>query len=67
MNRYSVKQPQDIFIKIKIKLHGIEKKKNPGKKLNEIYIIAFILSVGQLVVQLYLHQEKLFTGHILEI
>ena len=35
-------------------------KKNPEKKLNEIYIIVFILSVGQLVVQHYLHQEKLF-------
>ena len=36
-------------------------KKNPRKKLNEIYIIAFILSEGQLVVKLYLHQEKLFS------
>ena len=35
--------------------------KNPGKTLNEIYIIAFILSGDQLVVQLYLHQEKLFS------
>ena len=29
-------------------------KKNPEKKLNETYIIAFILPGGQLVVQLYL-------------
>ena len=34
-------------------------KKNPGKKLYEIYIIAFILSGGQLVVQPYLHKEML--------
>ena len=34
-------------------------KKNPGKKLNKIYIIALIL-LDQLVVQLYLYQEKLF-------
>ena len=59
MDRYSVKQPQNIIIKVKIKQHGIGKK-NPEKKLNEIYIIVFILSVGQLVVQHYLHQEKLF-------
>ena len=37
------------------------KKKNTGKKLNEICIIAFILSVRQLHVQLHLHQEKLFS------
>ena len=36
-------------------------KKNPGKNVNGIYIIAFILSGGYLVVQLYLHQEKLFS------
>ena len=47
MDRYSVKQPQNIIIKVKIKEHGIGKK-NTGKNLNEIYIIAFILSVGQL-------------------
>ena len=34
---------------------GLEKK-NPGKKLNKTCIIAFILSAGHLVVQLYLHQ-----------
>ena len=34
-------------------------KKNAGKKLYEI--IAFILSVGQLVVQHYLHYKKLFS------
>ena len=37
------------------------KKNNTGKKLNEICIIAFILSVRQLYVQLHLHQEKLFS------
>ena len=47
MDRYSVKQPQNIIIKVKIKEHGIGKK-NTGKNLNEIYIIAFIVSVGQL-------------------
>ena len=36
-------------------------KKNTGKTLNKIYIIAFILSVRQSLVQLYLHQEKLFS------
>ena len=36
-------------------------KKDTGKKLNEIYMIAFILSVRQLLVQLYLYQEKLFS------
>ena len=36
-------------------------KKNPRKNLNEIYITAFILSEGQLVVPLYTHQEKLFS------
>ena len=51
---YSIKQPQNIIIKVRIKEHKI------GKKLNEIYI-AFILSVRQLLVQLYLYQEKLFS------
>ena len=55
MDIYSVKQPQNIIIKIKIKQHGIGKN-NPGKKL-----IGFVLSVGQLVVELYLHQAKLFS------
>ena len=36
-------------------------KKNTGKTLNKIYIIAFILPVRQSLVQLYLHQEKLFS------
>ena len=36
-------------------------KKNQGKKLNEIYIIVFILSGSKLVIQLFLHQEKLFS------
>ena len=36
-------------------------KKDTGKKLNEIYMIAFILPVRQLLVQLYLYQEKLFS------
>ena len=35
-------------------------RKNTGKKLNEIYIIAFIFSETVLV-QLCLHQEKLFS------
>ena len=60
MDIYSVKQPQNIIIKIKIKQHGIGKN-IPGKKLIEIYIIGFVLSVGQLVVELYLHQAKLFS------
>ena len=45
MDIYSVKQPQNI-IKIKLKQHKI------GKKLNKIYIIAFMLSVRQSLVQL---------------
>ena len=60
MDIYSVKQPQNIIIKIKIKQHGIGKN-NPGKKFFEIYIIGFVLSVCQLVVELYLHQAKLFS------
>ena len=55
LDRYSVKQPQNIILKVKIKQCGI------GKKLNEIYVIAFILSVGQLDFQPYLHQQKLFS------
>ena len=31
------------------------------KKLNKTYIIVFILYVRQIHVQLYLHQEKLFS------
>ena len=59
IDRYSVKQPQNI-IEVKIKQHGIGKK-IPEKRLNEIYINSFILSGGQLVVELYLKQEKLFS------
>ena len=44
MDVNSVKQPQNIIIKVKMKEHEIGKK-NTGKKLNEIYIIALILSV----------------------
>ena len=36
-------------------------KRNPRKRFNSIDIIAFILSEGQLVFQLYLHQEKLLS------
>ena len=58
-----VKQPQNILsnhkiLKIKMKEHEIEKKKNTGKKLNEIYIV---LILSDILVQLYLHQEKLFS------
>ena len=59
MDRYSVKQPQNI-IEVKTKQHGIGKK-NPGKKLDEIYIIAFVLCRGQLVLELYLNQKQLFS------
>ena len=57
-----VKQPQNILsnhkiLKIKMKEHEIEKK-NTGKKLNEIYIV---LILSDILVQLYLHQEKLFS------
>ena len=45
MDMYSVKQPQNIIIKVKWKNMKLEKKKNIGNKLNEIYIIVFILSV----------------------
>ena len=60
MDRCSVKQSQNIIRKVKIKKQGTGKK-NTGKMLNEIYFIAFILSVRQLLVWFYLHQEKLFT------
>ena len=60
MARCSVKQSQNIIRKVKIKKQGIGKK-NTGKMLNEIYLIAFILSVRPLLVWFYLHQEKLFT------
>ena len=36
-------------------------KRNPRKRFNSIDIIAFTLSEGQLVFQLYLHQEKLLS------
>ena len=44
MDKYFVKQPQNIIIKVKMKEHKIGKKDYiyTGKKLNEIYIIAFI-------------------------
>ena len=44
MDIYFVKQPQNIIIKVKMKEHKIGRKKDyiTGKKLNEIYIIAFI-------------------------
>ena len=44
MDKYFVKQPQNIVIKVKMKEHKIGKKDYiyTGKKLNEIYIIAFI-------------------------
>ena len=58
MARCSVKQSQNIIRKVKKQGIG---KKNTGKMLNEIYLIAFILSVRQLLVWFYLHQEKLFT------
>ena len=61
MNIYSVKQRQNIIIKIKMKEHKIGKKVNTGRKLNEIYIIAFNLSVRQLLVWLSIHKEKLFS------
>ena len=41
MDIYSVKQTENIIIKVKMKEHKIGKR-NTGKKLNEIYIIAFI-------------------------
>ena len=40
MDIYSVKQPQNIIIKKKMKEHKIGKK-NTGKTLNEIYIMPF--------------------------
>ena len=44
MDRYSVKQPQNII------------EKNPGEKLNEIYI-AFTLSGGQLFSLIYIRKS----------
>ena len=66
MARCSVKQSQNIIRKVKIKKQGIGKK-NTGKMLNEIYLIAFILSVRQLLVWFYLHQEKLFTKPVMNL
>ena len=40
--------------KSKNKQHGIRKKKNPGKKLNEIYIVAFHFVWGTSVICLAL-------------
>ena len=61
LDRYSVKQPQNIIIKVKIKQHAIGKR-IPEEKLNEIYIIAFIMSVVSVSCSaFYLHQEKLFS------
>ena len=61
MDRYPVKQPQNI-IKVKVK-HGTEKKKGPGKNLNEKYIIAFIFVCGSVscLALFSIHQEKLFS------
>ena len=42
MDIYSAKQPQNIIIKVKLKEYNLKKKKNTGKTLNEIYIIAFL-------------------------
>ena len=47
MNIYSVKQPQNFIIKVKMKEHEIGKKRIPEKSWMK-YIIAFILSVRQL-------------------
>ena len=63
MDRYFLKQPQNIIVKVKKSSMELEKK-NSGKKLSEIHTyiyIAFILSGSQLIVQIYLHQEKLFS------
>ena len=60
MDRYSIKQPQNIIIKVKIRQHGIGKKKILEKSWTKYILLNFILIGGQLVVQLYLHQEKLF-------
>ena len=57
LDRYSVKQPQNYYKNKNIELE----KKNPGKKLNVIYIIAFTYCLSQLVAQFYLHQEKLLS------
>ena len=35
----------------------LEQKKTPGKMLNKIYIIAFILSVGQLFSFIYMRKS----------
>ena len=57
MDIYSVKQPQNIIIKVNMKEDEIGKK-NTEKKLNDIYIIAFILSVRQLLVQLFYNRKS---------
>ena len=62
MDRYFLKQPQNIIVKVKKSSMELEKK-NSGKKLNEIhtYIYCLFLFGSQLIVQIYLHQEKLFS------
>ena len=67
MGRYSIKQSQNIIIKVKIKQHRIgkkkkkkKKKKKSWKKVGQNILLNFILIGGQLVAQSYLHQEKLF-------
>ena len=62
MDRYSIKQSQNIIIKVKIKQHriGKKKKKKSWKKVGQNILLNFILIGGQLVAQSYLHQEKLF-------
>ena len=61
MDRYPVKQPQNI-IKVKVK-DGTEKKKGPGKNLNEKYIISLIFVCGSVscLALFSIHQEKLFS------
>ena len=56
MDRYSVKQPQNI-IKVKIKQHGIGKKESLKKVEWNIYYCLYF--VCESVAELYLHQEKL--------
>ena len=57
MDGYSLKQSQNIIIQVKNKTIELEQKNTPGKKLNEIYIIAFTLSVGQLFSFVYMSKS----------
>ena len=60
MDRYSVKQPQNIITKVKIKQHGIGKKESWKKVEWNIYMLLPLFCLGVSCSAL-LHQENLFS------